>query len=61
MIGFDPNATEQQVIRRWDADNLVEAAHFTIVAGAKDCDDSGYGRFMNNVEAALKTLPPRLG
>ena len=61
MIGFDPNATEQQVIRRWDADNLVEAAHFTIVAGAKDCDDSGYGRFMNNVEAALKTFAAEIG
>ncbi len=61
MIGFDPNATEQQVIRRWDADNLVEAAHFTIVAGTKDCDDSGFGRFMNNVETALKAFAADIG
>lgn len=61
MIGFDPNATEQQLIRRWDAEHLVEAAHFTIVAGAKDCDDSGYGRFMNNVEAALKAFATEIG
>ncbi|WP_413473139.1 DUF3083 family protein [Shewanella baltica] len=61
MIGFDPNATEQQVIRRWNADNLVEAAHFTIVAGTKDCDDSGFGRFMNNVETALKAFAADIG
>ncbi|MCH1930702.1 DUF3083 family protein [Shewanella sp. A25] len=61
MIGFDPNANEQQLICRWDGDNLVEAAHFTIVAGAKDCDDSGYGRFMNNVEAAFKQFAHELG
>ncbi|SUI73668.1 DUF3083 family protein [Shewanella morhuae] len=56
MIGFDPNALEQQVICNWDADNLVEEAHFIIVAGTKDADDVGFGRFMNNVEAALKTF-----
>ncbi|MCI2963550.1 DUF3083 family protein [Shewanella sp. N2AIL] len=61
MIGFDPNATEQQVIRRWNADNLVEAAHFTIVAGTKNCDDSGFGRFMNNVETALKAFAADIG
>ncbi|MGL5048603.1 MAG: DUF3083 family protein [Shewanella sp.] len=61
MIGFDPNATEQQVIRRWDSDKLVEAAHFTIVAGTKDCDDAGFGRFMNHVETALKAFAADIG
>ncbi|MGI2066028.1 DUF3083 family protein [Shewanella sp. MF08487] len=61
MIGFDPNALEQQVICHWDADNLVEAAHFIIVAGTKDADDAGFGRFMNNVETALKTFAADIG
>ncbi|NMH66100.1 DUF3083 family protein [Shewanella salipaludis] len=56
MIGFDPNATEQQFSRHWQGDKLAEAAHFAIVAGPKDCDDGGYGRFMNQVEEALRSF-----
>jgi hypothetical protein len=61
MIGFDPNAQEQQFIRHWDAKQLVEAVNFTIVAGHKDCDDAGYGRFMNQVEEALRAFATEIG
>ncbi|QLE86602.1 DUF3083 family protein [Shewanella sp. Scap07] len=60
MLGFDPNIEEQQFIRHWDADRLVEMVSFTIVAGEKDSKDAGYGRFMNNVEEALKRFTAQL-
>ncbi|WP_394203019.1 DUF3083 family protein [Shewanella waksmanii] len=60
MLGFDPNIDEQQFIRHWDANKLVEMVSFTIVAGQKDSKDAGYGRFMNNVEDALKRFTAQL-
>ncbi|QSX35908.1 DUF3083 family protein [Shewanella sedimentimangrovi] len=53
-LGFDPNASEPQFVAHWQADNLVESAHFMIVAGKEDHSDSGFGRFMNQVEDTLK-------
>ena len=56
MIGFDPNAEAQQFIRHWDGSHIVEAVSFTIAAGTKDCEDNGFGRFMNQVEDALRNF-----
>lgn len=54
MLGFDPNLEEQQFVSHWDGKHLVEMVSFTIVAGKKDGKDAGFGRFMNQVEDALK-------
>lgn len=56
MIGFDPKAQTQQFIRHWDSTKLVDTIHFTVVAGAQEGESTGYGRFMNLVESALKTF-----
>ena len=61
MLGFDPNVEEQQFIRHWDGNHLVETVNFTIAAGVKDCKDGGLGRFLNRVEDALKSLTSELG
>ncbi|MBW8185830.1 DUF3083 family protein [Shewanella nanhaiensis] len=60
MIGFDPNQEEQQFVRHWDGSQLVETVSFTIVAGKKDYKDAGFGRFMNQVEDALKKFTSEL-
>ncbi|MBE8168592.1 MAG: DUF3083 family protein [Shewanella sp.] len=60
MIGFDPDSTEQQYIRHWHDDKIVEAVSFTIAAGKLDCDHQGYGRFMNKVESVFKSLAKSL-
>lgn len=52
-ISFDPDAPGQQFIAHWDKDNLVETAHFIIVAGKEDNTEFGYGHFMNRVHEAL--------
>lgn len=59
-ISFDPDAEEQQFHAYWDATNLVETAHFIIVAGKEDQTEMGYGYFMNRVEEALKAFAKQL-
>lgn len=54
MLGFDPNASEPQFLAHWQPDNLVETAYFVIAAGSEDHTDAGFGRFMNEVEDALR-------
>jgi len=61
MIGFDPNIEEQQqFIRHWDGNHLVEMVSFTIATGEKDAKDGGLGRYLNRVEDALKSLTSEL-
>ncbi|MCL1060081.1 DUF3083 family protein [Shewanella gelidimarina] len=60
MLGFDPNVEEQQFIRHWQGDHLVEMVSFTIAAGVKDSKDGGLGRYLNRVEEALKNFAAEL-
>lgn len=56
MLGFDPNQEAQQFVSHWNGKRLVEMVNFIIVAGQKDAKDAGFGRFMNQVEDALKSF-----
>ena len=60
MLGFNPNVEEQQFIRHWQGDHLVEMVSFTIAAGVKDSKDGGLGRYLNRVEEALKNFAAEL-
>lgn len=54
MIGFDSNDTAGQLIADWDDANLVESVQLIIFATKEDFTDMGYGKFMNQVEAAMR-------
>lgn len=54
MIGFDPNASSGQLISDLQGDKLVEMMQLIIFATPGDQTDMGYGRFMNQVESALR-------
>ncbi|GAA0791847.1 MULTISPECIES: DUF3083 family protein [Pseudomonadati] len=56
MVGFDPNAQAPAPILHWEDDKLVEALRFVIVAGKNDSNDEGFGRFMNQVEDAIRSF-----
>ena len=56
MVGFDPNAEAPAPILHWEDDKLVEALRFVIVAGKNDSNDEGFGRFMNQVEDAIRSF-----
>ncbi|MFN3710494.1 MAG: DUF3083 family protein [Alishewanella aestuarii] len=59
-ISFNPDCTESQLLTFWQADKLVESAHFIIVADKDDNTEFGYGRFMNQVEDALRSFARQL-
>lgn len=59
-ISFDTENEKHQFACHWQGDNLVETAHFIIVAGDEDNTEFGYGNFMNRVEAALNSLAKTL-
>lgn len=54
MIGFDPSSQQGQIIRDLPGDKLVEMMQLVIFATPEDQTDMGYGRFMNEVESALR-------
>tara|TARA_R110001583_G_scaffold1184_1_gene9935 strand:- start:3756 stop:4823 length:1068 start_codon:yes stop_codon:yes gene_type:complete len=56
MVGFDPHAESPEPICHWDANKLVDVFRFVIVAGKSDETDEGYGRFMNQVEEAIRVF-----
>lgn len=59
-ISFNPDCSAPQLLSFWQADKLVESAHFIIVADQDDNTEFGYGRFMNQVEEALRSFARQL-
>lgn len=55
-VSFNPQCTEPQLLTFWQADKLVDTVHFVIVADTDDNTEFGYGRFMNQVEDALRSF-----
>lgn len=60
MLSFDLTSDKAQVFSHWHPDQRVETAHLLLVAGQDDQTEFGYGRFMNQVEQALKALAQQL-
>lgn len=59
-ISFNPDCTAPQLLTFAQADKLVESVHFIIVADKDDNTEFGYGRFMNQVEEALRSFARQL-
>lgn len=59
-VSFNPQCNEGQLLAFWQADKLVDTAHFIIVADSDDNTEFGYGRFMNQVEAAVRSFADTL-
>ena len=59
-VSFNPQCTEPQLLTFCQADKLVDTVHFVIVADTDDNTEFGYGRFMNQVEAALHSFASAL-
>ena len=55
-LSFDTNSQYQQFTAQWDKDHLVDTLNFVVVAESKDNKDVGYGKFMNNVEAMIRSF-----
>lgn len=60
MLNFDLTRPLLQLQSHWQPDVLPDTVHLVFAAGHDDCVESGYGRFMNQVETALKQLSRNL-
>lgn len=60
MIGFDHSIENGQLISDLQGDKLVEMMQLVIFATPADQTDMGYGRFMNEVESALRRFAKAL-
>ncbi|WP_348728131.1 DUF3083 family protein [Rheinheimera texasensis] len=56
MLNFDLTSPLLQLQSHWQPDILPDTVHLVFAAGQDDSSEWGYGRFMNQVEAALKQL-----
>lgn len=56
MLNFDLSCPQPQLQSHWQPDLLPDTVHLVFVAGPDDKAELGYGRFMNQVESALKQL-----
>ena len=60
MLGFNPKHTSSGYTCKWDADKLVNTVQLIFVACDKDKTSNGYGKFVNQIEAALRDFAQRL-
>ncbi|QSX34959.1 DUF3083 family protein [Shewanella avicenniae] len=61
-VGFNPQDNEVEYQRYWDGGKRhVEAVDFILVATQQDYAEPGYGRYMNQVEAALRDFAKAIG
>lgn len=55
-VSFNPKCTQPQLLTFCQADKLVDTVHFIVVADTDDNTEFGYGRFMNQVEQAVRSF-----
>ena len=60
MLGYNPEQSPCGLVSKWQADQLVDNVQFIFVATKHDCPDNRYGRFLNQIEQAMRLLAAEL-
>ncbi len=60
MLGFDPHTPKDEFICRWDGDKLVDYAQIIFAATEKNIESKGFGKFMETVDKALRSMTKSL-
>jgi len=60
MLGYNPKQSPCGLISKWKADELVDNVQLIFVATAEDSQHCGYGRFVNQIEQAMRLLATEL-
>lgn len=60
MLGFNPTHTNCGYTCKWESDKLVNTVQLIFVACDKDKTPNGYGKFVNQIEKALRDFAQRL-
>jgi len=60
MLGYNPNLSPCGLISKWKADELVNNVQLIFVATTDDSKNSGYAKFVNQIEQAMRLLATEL-
>lgn len=60
MLGYNPEQSPCGLVSKWQADQLVDNIQLIFVATKEDSNDNRYGRFLNQIEKAIKLLAAEL-
>ncbi len=60
MLGYNPNNTTGGYTCKWNSDVLVDTVQLIFVASIKDKTPHGYGKFVNQIQQALRSLAQSL-
>lgn len=60
MLGYNPSQSPCGIISKWQADQLTDNIQLIFVATKDNNDDHGYGKFLNQIEQALRLLATEL-
>lgn len=60
MLGYNPAQNPCGIISKWDANELVDTVQLVFVATAKNQTEYGFGRFLNQIEQALRLMATEL-
>jgi hypothetical protein len=60
MLGYNPAQNPCGIISKWDANELVDNIQLIFVATDKNQTEQGFGRFLNQIEQAIKLMTTEL-
>ena len=60
MLGYNPEQSPCGIISKWRSDELVDNVHLIFVATKESSDAYGFGRFLNQIEQAIKLMATEL-
>ena len=60
MLGYNPEQSPCGLVSKWQADQLVDNVQFIFVATKLDGTDNRFGRFVNQIEQAMRLLAAEL-
>jgi hypothetical protein len=60
MLGYNPEQNPCGLISKWDANELVDNVQLVFVATDKNQTEHGFGRFLNQIEQALRLMATEL-
>ncbi|MCP4988147.1 MAG: DUF3083 family protein [Colwellia sp.] len=61
MLGYNPKHTSCGYTCKWNSARLVDSIQLIFVASEQDKTSHGYGKFVNNIEQALRNFTEKLG
>ena len=60
MLGYNPAQSPCGIVSKWRSDELVDNVQLIFVATKESSDENGYGRFLNQIEQAVKLMATEL-